>query len=52
VCSNIILVKPEKASGHTFYAVLGGFPNFATEGTSYNGMQSFYVEKTREMVAV
>jgi len=28
------------------------FQNFASEGTSYNGMQSFYVETTREMVAV
>jgi len=26
----------------------GGFQNFASEGTSYNGMQSFYVEKLRK----
>jgi len=24
---------------------LGSFQNFASEGTSYNGMQSYYVEK-------
>jgi len=32
VYSNIILVKPEKASGHTFYAVFGEFSKFCLRG--------------------